>query len=70
MAYWLPYHEDRRYSSLQAAMGGQYKDRFKPVTEVVEAPSQDMQTRALEEFSRRADQAIARYQEKKAMRGR
>lgn len=70
MAYWLPYHEDRRYGCIQAAAQGQYKTRFSPVSEIPEAPSADVQTRAMDEFSHRADQAMARYQERKAMRGR
>lgn len=69
MAHWLPYHRDRYFLALQAAMHGAYRPTFQD--EPTDAPK-DPETvraaanRALDAFSSRADAAMRAYQQKKA----
>jgi hypothetical protein len=71
MTYWLPYHRDRYFGSLSAAVFGAYQREFK---EEAGAKPTDPDTvralanRELDAFSARADAAMNAYQQKKAMR--
>ena len=72
MAHWLPYHRDQFFLGLQAAMHGAYKPQF--VDEPAEAPKDPETVKAaanaaLDAFSGRANQAMRKFQEKKAMKG-
>lgn len=72
MSHWLPYHRDAYFMGLQAAMQGCYKPQF--VDTPTEAPKDPETVKAaanaaLDAFSNRADKAIRKYQERKAMRG-
>jgi len=73
MSHWLPYHRDQYFLSLQAAMHGAYKPQFvdEPTAETTKEPGavRAAANRALDAFSNRADAAMRKFQQRKAMRG-
>lgn len=71
MARWLPYHQDRFFLSMQAALHGRYEPQFTPPDSDTHRDSGRIRAaanRALDAFSSRADAAIQAYKQKK--RGR
>lgn len=72
MAKWLPYHEDRFFLNLGAAVWGQYRAQYKPENPTPETDEDRARAanRALDAWSPKADRAMQAYQAKKAARRR
>lgn len=70
MAHWLPYHRDRYFLGMQAAMRGAYRPQFSESAPSAPDPEslRAKANRELDAFSHRADAAMRRYQQKKAQR--
>jgi hypothetical protein len=71
LTHWLPYHRDRYFENLAAAVRGAYRPQFKedePPKPTDPQTVRAVANRMLDAFSNRADAAMRAYQQKKAQR--
>ena len=66
MSKWLPFHQDRFFTMLQAAASGQYRPGFVPDPDDDPDPAsvRAAGNRALDDFAKRADMAMRARRQK------